>query len=216
MLEAGCVWLIEDHRFAGQQHGQSKFVVLLNSMRSDKEIIVARFATTNGARYERKFLPKPGPTHSCWTPRADCFHIAQPDKDEPFTKPTWIQFDNPPPWSTWGEFADLVRRGRARSSGRLNPERTRSVMKCAVGSEALEGVLIEAVQAELRKPRAQPVKPPTEWERLCAELKAKGHTVKSLEGLHDEEPTALECRLSVAGAQWGEALSLAVELLLDP
>jgi hypothetical protein len=53
MYEAGFVWLIEDHQFAGEQHGTPKFVVLLNSLQSEKEIMVARFATTNGGRYAR-------------------------------------------------------------------------------------------------------------------------------------------------------------------
>lgn len=235
MLEAGCVWLIKDHRFPGQQHGQPKYVVLLNTMMdSDQETIAARFATTNGAWYERKFLPGSPPPYPCWTPKADCFQIPQPEKDEPFSKPTWIQFSNPPPWRTWADFADLVKRARATFVGRLKPERTRSVMKCAVGAESIEGIIIEAIQAELKRPAPQPAKPPAvaqpkmappppkaalpaggalSAEGIRAELKGAGISTKDFCELMDLEVAVFETMSGDLDSKQAETAQAALDLL---
>ena len=128
-LRAGCVWRGPIDFGDGKGPTPKYYVVIGECETGDYKVSVA--ITTSQPRYHNMGASP------CGCPAEGCFRIDE-GQEPCFDKRTWVQLDGNQREVKKPDFAELEKRGHE-CVGRLAPERTRGLLKCAQQSRDING-----------------------------------------------------------------------------
>lgn len=130
--EAGAVWY-GAMQFDRDAEERKKYFVLVYDCEDSEESLLYLITTSRGeTRYG--WHAKSG--SPCGCPDHSYFRI-EPREEKCFSKTTWVEFDNKG-WITREKLDEFANGGIIKFIQNLSPERTRSLLKCAIKSEDIE------------------------------------------------------------------------------